>query len=121
MVMDSTEAHAMLEAARRRSDLVAMVAPSPFTLSVDAAIERLISQGYLGDLVSVDVRDLASDFPDPTVPLHRREELREGPVDVHRPRGIDFFFRSGFRNSLVELLEITVLVDRKPDPLVGPR
>lgn len=73
MAMDSREAHRMLAASRRRPRCVAMLVPSPFTLHIDGTVQRLVSQGHLGRLISIDVRGLASEFPDPTEPLHWRE------------------------------------------------
>ena len=74
MAMNGAEAREMLRASRNRPDLTAMVVPSPFTLHVDATLRRLIAAGYLGEIVSVDVRGLASDFPNPETPLHWRED-----------------------------------------------
>jgi predicted dehydrogenase len=53
--------------------LVAQVVPSPFTLGVDATIQSLIADGYLGDLLAVEVRD-ARGFVDLDAPLHWRHD-----------------------------------------------
>ena len=74
MAMNSAEAREMMRASQNRPDLVAMVVPSPFTLHVDATLQRLIAAGYLGEIVSVDVRGLAQEFPNPEAPLHWRED-----------------------------------------------
>jgi predicted dehydrogenase len=73
MAMNSKEAHAMLDAARRNPSRVAMVVPSPFTLGIDETIQRMVSQGWFGEIVSIEVRALAGDFPDAAGPLHWRE------------------------------------------------
>ncbi len=57
MAMNATEARAMLAASRRRPDLIAQIVPSPFTLAVDATIQRLIAHDELGPLLAVEVRD----------------------------------------------------------------
>lgn len=74
MAMNSNEAHRMLEASRNHPNQVAMLVPSPVTLGIDGAIQRLVSQGYLGNIVSIDVQGLAAKFPDPNEPLHWRED-----------------------------------------------
>ena len=74
MAMNGSEAREMMRVSRNRPGLIAMVVPSPFTLHVDGTIQRLIAEGYLGEIVSVDVRGLASDFPNPETPLHWRED-----------------------------------------------
>lgn len=74
MAMDSCEAHRMLDASRSRPDLVAQLVPSPMTLGVDAYIRRLIADGFLGDVLSVEVRD-CSGFVDRDSPMHWRQDL----------------------------------------------
>jgi len=64
MAMNSMEAHAMFEASRMHPDLVAQVVPAPHTLEFDRTIIDLISKGYIGDLITIDVRIAeGSDFP----------------------------------------------------------
>jgi predicted dehydrogenase len=72
MAMNLAEARAMRDAARARPQLVAQVVPSPFTLGVDRTIRRLLAEGYLGDVLAVNVRD-GSTFLDRDSPLHWRQ------------------------------------------------
>lgn len=74
--MDSTEAHEMLEASNARPGLVAQLVPSPLSFGVDSTIQRLVSQGELGELIAVDIAFRADTFPDPDAPLHWREDRR---------------------------------------------
>ena len=74
MAMNAREAHAMLDAARARPDLVAQVVPSPFTLRVDQMVRGLIGAGYLGDLLAIEVRDVGA-FLDYDAPLHWRHDV----------------------------------------------
>lgn len=74
MAMDAQEARAMRDAARVRPGLVAQVVPSPFTLGVDATIQRLIAEGYLGDLLAITIRD-GNAFLDRDAPLHWRQDI----------------------------------------------
>ena len=59
MAMDATQARSMLDASRRRPDLVAQIVPSPMTLKFDMTIKELIAEGYLGEgrLEAVSVPD----------------------------------------------------------------
>lgn len=64
MSMNATEASAMLEASLLDPDLITQIVPAPHTLSVDKTIKELIAEGYLGDILSVDllVQDGFIDF-----------------------------------------------------------
>ena len=74
MAMNAKEAHDMLEASLKRPDLVTQVVPSPLTLKVDATIKELIADGYLGELLSVDLVSHQGGFIDHDSPLHWRHE-----------------------------------------------
>lgn len=56
MAMNAREAVEMRTVARAHPELVAQIVPSPFTLRVDKTIRRLIAEGYLGDVLAIDVR-----------------------------------------------------------------
>ena len=55
MAMNAREAREMLEASRRRPDLVAQVVPALFTAKVDRTVRELIADGFLGELLAVDM------------------------------------------------------------------
>jgi predicted dehydrogenase len=74
MAMNAGEAHAMLDAARAKPHLIAQVVPSPFTLHVDQTVQRLIAEGYLGDILALEVRERRG-FLDRNAPLHWRQDL----------------------------------------------
>src|SRR5262249_54951158 len=74
MAMNAREARAMRDAARAQPQLVAQVVPSPMTLRVDATIRRLIAEGYLGDILAIEVRE-GSAFLDRAAPLHWRQDF----------------------------------------------
>lgn len=73
MAMDAAEARAMLTAAQARPDLTAQIVPSPLTLAVDNTVQRLLADGFLGELLAVEVRDYG-DFLDLAGPLHWRQD-----------------------------------------------
>ncbi|MBM3957612.1 MAG: Gfo/Idh/MocA family oxidoreductase, partial [Gemmatimonadetes bacterium] len=64
MAMDSGEARAMLAASRDSPHLVAQVVPSPLTLSVDRTVIDMISEGFVGEPVLVDMRIATGSFPE---------------------------------------------------------
>jgi predicted dehydrogenase len=74
MAMNAREAHAMRDAALAKRQLVTQVVPSPMTLGVDRTIKRLLADGYLGDLLAIEVRD-GNAFLDRDAALHWRQDF----------------------------------------------
>jgi predicted dehydrogenase len=74
MAMNAQEARAMLDAAQAHPHLVAQVVPSPMTLRVDKTIKRLLAEGYLGDILAIEVRD-GSAFLDREAAMHWRQDF----------------------------------------------
>lgn len=81
MAMNAREAHDMLRASRMRPHLVAQVVPAPFSLRVDGTIQRLLAEGYLGDLLAIDVRDNGG-FLDRDGPLTWRLDVQLSGLNV---------------------------------------
>lgn len=75
------EAKQMIAAAERRPRLITQVVPSPFTLAYDATISRLLGEGYLGDLVAVEITD-RSGFADPAAARTWRQTTEISGVNV---------------------------------------
>lgn len=82
MARDASEAREMLAAADAHPDLVAQLVPAPFTLELDAAVRRLVSEGWLGRLLHVDVRGTTGQFVDETSPLHWRQDAAKSGLNV---------------------------------------
>ena len=74
MALNAKEAHDMLHAARRKPHLVAQLVPSPFTFKVDSTIQQLIAEGYLGDLLVIELRATEKGFMDYDNPLLWRQD-----------------------------------------------
>jgi predicted dehydrogenase len=55
MAMDAAQAYEMLEASLANPGLVTQVVPAPFTIAAEQTLKDLISDGYLGNLLSVDM------------------------------------------------------------------
>jgi predicted dehydrogenase len=74
MAMNAVEAHEMLAAAQTNPHLVAQIVPSPMTLGVDKTIQRLLAEGYLGDVLAIEAR-VGGSFLDLDSPLHWRQDF----------------------------------------------
>ena len=74
MAMNAAEAHDMLAASLRKPSLVTQVVPSPFSLKFDRTIQRLIVEGYLGEVLAVEVFDQGA-FLDQTSPILWRQDF----------------------------------------------
>ena len=74
MSMDAAEAHTMLAASREHPGQVAQLVPAPHTLGVDATVKDLIADGFLGNILSVDMRVSQGDFIDRESPIHWRQD-----------------------------------------------
>ena len=81
MAMNASEAHCMYDALRSRPHLVAQIVPSPFSLRVDRTIQRLIRDGWLGDVLVVDVR-AGGAFIDEDITMHWRHNMDFSGLNV---------------------------------------
>lgn len=64
MANDAAEAHQMLDASLRHSNLVCQLVPTSGTYRIDTALQRLLSEGYVGELLSVEVQRMQRRFTD---------------------------------------------------------
>ena len=74
MAMSAQEARDMLNASRAHPQLVTQIVPSPLTFRVDNLLQQLISDGYLGELLSVEIQSLGPDFVETDGALHWRHD-----------------------------------------------
>ncbi len=74
MAMNAAEAWEMHGAAQANPHLVVQIVPSPMTLRVDATLQRLLAEGYVGDALAIEVR-VGGDFLDAAAPLHWRQNF----------------------------------------------
>jgi len=81
MAMNASEAHCMYEALRSRPHLVAQIVPSPFSLRVDRTIQRLIRDGWLGDVLVVDIH-AGGTFIDQDDTMHWRHNMDFSGLNV---------------------------------------
>jgi predicted dehydrogenase len=74
MASTAQEARDMLAASRRYSHLVCQLTPTSTTYKIDRVLKRLIGDGFLGELLSVEVQYLQTRFADRGGPLHWRHD-----------------------------------------------
>lgn len=81
MAMNATEAHRMYDTLRDHPHLVAQIVPSPFSLRVDRTIQRLIRDGWLGDVLVVDIH-AGGAFIDKDNTMHWRHNMDFSGLNV---------------------------------------
>ena len=74
MATTAQEARDMLNVSRSHPNLVAQIVPSPLTFKVDPLLQKMIGEGYLGELLSVDVQSCSPSFADVDGPMHWRND-----------------------------------------------
>lgn len=74
MARNAAEAHRMLAASLAHPELVAQIVPSPFGLEQNAFVQKLLVEGYLGDLREVVVIGADDTFWDYSQLLHWRQD-----------------------------------------------
>ena len=74
MAMSAAEARTMLAASREHPDLVTQIVPSPFTFRVDQTVRDLLNEGYLGDILAIELLSSGGAFLDTEGPLHWRQD-----------------------------------------------
>ncbi|PKB80312.1 MAG: hypothetical protein BZY88_08880 [SAR202 cluster bacterium Io17-Chloro-G9] len=74
MAMSAQEARDMLSASQSHPNLVAQIVPSPLTFRVDNLLQQMISDGYLGNLLSVEVQSLSPGFVEKDGAMHWRND-----------------------------------------------
>ncbi|MGH6718115.1 MAG: Gfo/Idh/MocA family protein, partial [Alphaproteobacteria bacterium] len=75
MAMNAAEARRMLDASRKKPQLVAQLVPAPHTLETDSTMQSLLAEGYVGDVLAVEVHASQGRFVDSDGPLHWRHQL----------------------------------------------
>jgi predicted dehydrogenase len=75
MAMNAAEGRRMLEAARKAPKLIAQLVPAPHTLETDPTMTALIKDGFVGDVLAVELHAAQGRFVDPAAPLHWRQDI----------------------------------------------
>ncbi len=74
MAMNAQEAHLMHEESLEHPNLVTQIVPAPFTLRVDRTVQKLLTEGYLGEIYAISLVANASVFADLNSLLHWRQD-----------------------------------------------
>jgi predicted dehydrogenase len=74
MASTAQEARDMLAASRRHAHLVCQLTPTSTTYKIDRVLQRLIGEGCLGELLSVEYQALQNRFADRGGELHWRHD-----------------------------------------------
>ncbi|MCY4365561.1 MAG: Gfo/Idh/MocA family oxidoreductase [Chloroflexi bacterium] len=74
MASTAEEARDMLKASLDHPELVCQLTPTSTSYTIDNVLKRLIDEGHLGELLSVDFTSLQNNFADPGGPLHWRHD-----------------------------------------------
>jgi len=83
MAMNAAEGRRMLEASRRAPRLVAQLVPSPPTLEVDATLKALLADGYVGEVLAVELSATRQpSFVDRDAPLHWRQDVARSGYNI---------------------------------------
>jgi predicted dehydrogenase len=75
MAMNAAEGRRMLEASRKAPELVAQLVPAPHTLETDPTLMSLLADGYVGEVLAVELHASQGRFVDSDGPLHWRHQL----------------------------------------------
>ena len=75
MAMNAGEGRRMLEASRKAPHLVAQLVPAPHTLEVDATIQTLLGEGFVGEVLAVELQASGGRFVEPDAPLTWRQDI----------------------------------------------
>lgn len=109
------EAKAMLEASQARPELVTQVVPSPFTLTIDTTMKRLLAEGFLGDALAIEVTEKGT-FIDKDSTLSWRQDADISGVNI---MGLGIWYEALMR-WLGEATQVTAVgrtfVKMRPSP-----
>ena len=68
MAMNAAEGRRMLEASRKAPSLIAQLVPAPHTLELDATVQALLAEGFLGEVLAVELQSSPGRFVEPDAP-----------------------------------------------------
>lgn len=94
MAMNAEEAYVMRNAAQEHPQLIAQIVPSPMTLWADKTIQRHIANGYVGDILSVDIHASGDAFIDKDAPMHWRQDYDLSGLNI---MGIGIWYEAMLR------------------------
>ena len=119
MARDIEEARRMLRTSQAFPELVAQLVPAPFTFKYDRTIQDLIAGGYLGDILSIELRVSTPTFIDRTGPMRWRSDFA---LTGYNTMTMGIWYETLMR-WVGEASRVTamskVFVKQRPDPSTG--
>jgi len=82
MANDATEARDMLAASQRHPNQICQLVPSSGTYRIDRALQRLLGEGFVGDILSVEVQMLQRGFASFDAELDWRHDPEFSGINV---------------------------------------
>ena len=117
MAMDAGQARLMLEESQANPHLVTQIVPSPITLRVDGMIRKLVAEGYLGEILAVDVTNNANSFVDRSSLLHWRHDRNLSGFNI---LAMGIWYEALMR-WVGEAVEVTAMTQVNVTPARHPR
>lgn len=74
MARNYAEAKMMYQKSLEKKELVTMICPPPHAMKGDYFIQKLLSDGFIGELRTIPVTAFSSAYADPHTPLHWRQD-----------------------------------------------
>src|ERR1700682_1096691 len=75
MAMNAAEGRRMLAASRKAPQLIAQLVPAPHTLETDSTLTSMLADGYVGEVLAVELHAGQGRFVDADGPLHWRHQV----------------------------------------------
>jgi predicted dehydrogenase len=82
MSTDAKSAHAMLNASQKRPYLVAQLVPARYTFDFDQTVLKLLVDGYIGQLLSIDLKSVENNFIDRESYLTWRQDINKSGYNI---------------------------------------
>ena len=82
MAMNAEEAHAMFDASNERPGVVTQIVPSPFTFAIDETVRSLVADGYLGEVLAIDMNVNGDQFLERDSPIAWRQSRELSGLNI---------------------------------------
>jgi predicted dehydrogenase len=118
----AAEAHEMLAASRQHPDLICQLVPTSTSYVVDRAVQRLLKEAYVGEVLSVEIQRVQRSFADINGELHWRHDREFSGYNV---LNIGSTYESMMRwfsagNRVMAMTKVHVPQRRNPDGELQP-
>ncbi len=119
MARNASEARRMCTAADDHPELVTQIVPSPFGLRAHRVVQRLMDDGYLGELREAVVLGINDSVADPTTPLHWRQDAILSGLNMLALGIMHETLVRWTRNPTRVVAQAATFTPMRPDPETG--